>query len=141
MGGAQALLAVVASALAGFILGKQKGVHVAERGAGDATFFTATPGAGGFCKAKVLNNRMKGRRFRWVRHGSCRPSAGRFEIRPKAGYESPLVPPIPGGVDEIEADVRAGVPAGTIYRYSLWEVHDGGQERELDDPELEIGQI
>jgi hypothetical protein len=110
------------------------------RGA-DATFFTTTYGTGNFCRGEVHKQRMKGRTFHWMQHGPCKPAGAHFEIRPKPGQTSPLNPGIPKGVEHMWADVPASVPAGTIYRYSLWQVLANGQEQELDDPELEIGQV
>ena len=63
----------------------------------DATFFTSHPGSDGFCEAKVLKFRMRGRVFHWARVGNCKPSGGSyFEIRVKAkDGRSPLIPPAP----------------------------------------------
>jgi hypothetical protein len=108
----------------------------------DATFFTSHPGSDGFCDAKVLKFRMKGRAFHWARVGSCKPSGDDyFEIRVKEG-ESPLIPPTPKGVNNIYCEVDPKVPDGTLIQYSLYQVRvDGGEriEKELHDPELEIG--
>jgi hypothetical protein len=116
--------------------------HGHERKA-DATFFNTMPGDDDFCRAKVLKFRMKGREFHWARVGGCRPSSGGyFEIRVKPGSEFGLIPERPRGVHDIFAEVDDSVPNGTIIKYSLFEVIfvDGKpKERELEDPELEIG--
>jgi hypothetical protein len=116
--------------------------HGHERRA-DATFFNTRPGDDEFCKAKVLKFRMKGREFHWARVGMCRPpTGGYFEIRVKPGSQYGLRPERPHGVHDIFAEVDDSVPDGTIIKYSLFEVIvDNGKsrERELEDPELEIG--
>ena len=106
-------------------------------------FSTPAPGGSdGFCKAKVLKERMKGREFHWSRVGMCRPTGGGyFEIRVK-GEKSVLVPETPRGVHDIYAEVDDSVPDGTIIKYSLYQVifEDGvAKEKMLHDPELEIG--
>jgi hypothetical protein len=107
----------------------------------DATFFTSNAGRDGFCDAKVLKFRMKGRVFHWARVGSCKPSGdGYFEIRVKHG-QSPLIPPAPNGINHIFCEVDPAVPDGTVIQYSLYQVRfeDGKRsEKELHDPELEI---
>jgi hypothetical protein len=106
----------------------------------DATNFQTNRGDDGFVVAEILKKRMKGRTFNWNRVG-VRPEPGsHFEIRAKSGA-SILVPPTPRGVDDISAAVESGVRTGTIYRYSLWQVLADGRERELEDPELEVGEI
>jgi hypothetical protein len=137
-------LGVIIGGLVGFLMGKKGHPHDAEFGrAGgphEARFVTRR-GTDGFCAGLVLD-RMKARNFRWVRvGGGCTPAPGsRFEIRIKH-VASPLIPEIPSGIDEIIAGVRAGEPPGGVYQYSLWQVLADGRERELHDPELEIGHI
>jgi hypothetical protein len=133
-----AILGFIGAGLVGFSFGRRQDVKPASA---DSTFFTTTPGgADGFCRARVLN-RMKGRSFNWLRHGACVPAGtGYFEIRVKSG-DSPLLPPRPRGVDHIRADVASWARPGDVVFYSLWQVLDDGQEKELHDPELEIGQI
>jgi hypothetical protein len=134
-----AILGIVAAALVGFLLGKKAGGDRDRAGNADATFFQTTPGSGGFVQGRVLN-RMKGRTFHWNRVGT-KPAAGsRFEIRAKSGT-LPLVPPIPSGTDSIFADANDSAVPGTVYKYSLWQVLANGSEKELHDPELEIGQV
>jgi hypothetical protein len=116
--------------------------HGHERKA-DATFFNTSPGDNGFCRAKVLKFRMKGREFHWAQVGGCRATGGGFfEIRVKPGSEFGLIPERPRGVHDIFAEVDDSVPDGTIIKYSLFQVifEDGKpKEKELEDPELEIG--
>jgi len=116
--------------------------HGKERKA-DATFFNTTPGDDEFCRAKVLKFRMKGREFHWARVGMCRPSSGGFfEIRVKSDSPFRLIPERPQGVHDIFAEVDDSVPDGTIIKYSLFEVifvNGQPKEKELEDPELEIG--
>jgi hypothetical protein len=137
-----AIIGVAVGALTGFWLGR-KGRIPRSTGTtfgADSTFFLATPGTGGFCDGRVLKEKMTGRTFHWVRHGPCQPPAGGyFELRPKPGHTSPLVPPIPKGVDHIWADADRNAPTGAKYRYELWEVHPGAGEKCLHDPEIEIG--
>ena len=108
----------------------------------DATFFT-TQIDDDFCRGKVLKFRMKGREFHWARVGGCRATnGGFFEIRVKPGSKYQLVPPTPKGVNDIYCEVDDSVPDGAVISYSLWQVIfvDGvAKEKELDDPELEIG--
>ena len=133
-----ALIGFGLSAVIGYLLGK-KGLD-SHHGNADATLFTTQPGDHGFCKGKVLKFRMKGRAFHWRRVGQCRPSSGGyFEIRMKQGV-SPLIPARPQGVNDIYADVHAWAKPFDVYEYSLWQVMADGRERELHDPELEIGQ-
>src|SRR5690348_4736325 len=109
----------------------------------DATFFTTQPGDNGFCRGKILKFRMKGREFHWARTGGCRATnGGYFEIRVKPGTDYRLVPETPRGVHDIYCEVDDSVPDGAVIKYSLWQVifEDGkAKEKELDDPELEIG--
>jgi len=103
-----------------------------------STLFVTSHGSNGFVNARV-KERMKGASFVWTRAGLPPADGSRFEIRPKSG-SSVLDPPIPAGVDEIRAIANGSVaPAGTVYTYSLWQVLVDGRERELNDPELEIG--
>jgi hypothetical protein len=103
-----------------------------------STLFVTSHGSDGFVKARV-QRRMNGDSFVWTRSG-MRPAEGsRFEIRPKFG-PSLLDPSTPNGVDEICATAnRSAAHQGAIYTYSLWQVLADGRERELHDPELEIG--
>ena len=103
-----------------------------------STLFVTSHGSDGFVSARV-QRRMKGDAFFWKRSG-IRPAVGsRFEIRPKTG-SSLLNPSTPSGVDEIRATAnRSAAPQGSVYTYSLWQVLADGRERELHDPELEIG--
>jgi hypothetical protein len=116
--------------------------HGSKPHGADATFFSTRPGSDGFCDAKVLKFRMKGREFHWARVGGCKPAGGGyFEIRVKGG-KSLLVPPTPKGVNDIYCEVDPSVPEGTVIEYSLYQVRlEGGKpiEKELHDPELEIG--
>lgn len=145
MNGVLVALGVIVAGVIGFLLAKKSGQHPSLVGGGvsDSSLFRTVGGSGGFCDGKVVKERMKGRRFEWVRVGGCVPAPGsRFEIRLKnTAIESPLVPAVPSGVDRINAGVRSSEPAGTVYKYSLYQVLANGSERELDDPELEIGQI
>ena len=52
----------------------------------DATFFTSHAGSDGFCDAKVLKFRMKGRAFHWARVGELPDPAvtSYFEIGSRA---------------------------------------------------------
>jgi hypothetical protein len=137
--GAFAVVGIAVAAVLGFLLGQRRKPRLMEQR--NASFFTTTPGSGGFCRGRVVERKMRGADFRWVRHGSCRPAeGGRFEIRPKRGYKSPLIPPVPYGVDEIVARADPDVPNGTKYEYGLFQVLPDGHEQEIDDPELEIVQ-
>lgn len=144
MNRALVLIGIGASALIGFLLGK-KGLPLPPGlipgDVADATLFRADQGSDGFCQAEVLKKRMRGRAFHWHRVGSCRPApGGYFEIRVK-NRTSPLIPANPQGVNDIWADVHDWAEPGDVYYYSLWQVLADGRERELEDPELEIGQI
>ena len=104
----------------------------------DSTRFVTNPGSGGFVSARV-QRRMRGDSFVWTRSGIAPAAGSRFEIRPKEGA-SPLDPSTPAGVDELRASAnRSATRSGTVYTYSLWQVLADGRERELHDPELEIG--
>ena len=123
--------------------GHGTGGHGKKERKADATFFSTRPGGSdGFCEAKVLKSRMKGREFHWSRVGMCRPTGGGyFEIRVE-GEKSVLVPEAPRGVHDIYAEVDDSVPDGTIIKYSLYQVvFEGGvaKEKMLHHPELEIG--
>ena len=134
-------LGVFVAGLIGFLIGKKSSMELPRSGGPNEARFVTRPGTGGFCAGLVLD-RPKARRFRWIRvGGGCTPAPGsRFEIRIKH-EASPLVPDIPSGVDEIVAGVKPGIPTGKVYEYSLWQVLADGRERELHDPELEIGHI
>jgi hypothetical protein len=145
MNGVFAALGLIVGGVIGFLLGQKSRQHPALQpgGVSDSSLFRTVAGTGGFCEGKVVKRRMKGRSFRWIRVGGCSPAPGsRFEIRLKnAAIASPLIPAVPFGVDDIWADVHGSEPPGTVYEYSLYQVLANGSERELDDPELEIGQI
>jgi LPXTG-motif cell wall-anchored protein len=144
MNGALTALGIVAAGVIGFLLGrKRKHPHIRTGGASDASLFRTLRGTDGFCTGEVLKKRMKGRRFHWKRVGGCQPEAGsRFEIRLKdPTMPNPLIPSVPFGVDDIWADVDPDEPEGTVYPYGLFQVLADGRERELEDPELEIGHI
>lgn len=145
MNAAVTALGIVVAGVIGFLLGKGS-KHPSVRpvgGASDASLFRTLPGSDGFCSGKVLKKRMKGRMFHWHRVGGCHPEPGsRFEIRLKdRTLTSPLIPAVPSGVDDIWADVDPDEPEGNVYEYSLWQVLADNRERELHDPELEIGHI
>jgi hypothetical protein len=145
MNGLFAALGVIAGGVIGFLLGKKSGTHPSLLGGGvsDSSLFRTVAGTGGFCEGRVVKYRMTGRHFEWKRVGGCSPAPGsRFEIRLKnSAIASPLIPATPAGVDLIRAGVRDSERPGTVYEYSLYQVLANGSERELDDPELEIGQI
>ena len=130
------VVGIVAAAVVGFIAGLKKSGRV---GNADATFFQTNPGSGGFVAARILKRKMKGRTFHWNRVGTIPAAGSHFEIRPKPGQPKILNPPIPSGVNDLYADVPPSVPGGTKYQYSLWQVLADNSEKELDDPELEIG--
>ena len=138
-------LGIVAAGVIGYLVTKKTRSHptLQPGGARDASLFRTLPGTGGFCQGEVLKKRMKGRGFHWKRVGGCNPAPGsRFEIRLKdQSLSSPLIPAVPSGVDNISADVKPGEPAGNVYAYSLFQVLADNSERELEDPELEIGHI
>jgi hypothetical protein len=138
-------LGIVTAGVVGFLLARKPRSHpsLQPRGVSDSSLFRTLPGSGGFCRGEVLKKRMKGRAFHWKRVGGCHPAPGsRFEIRLKdQSLSSPLIPSVPSGVDDIRADVKPDEPAGRVYRYSLFQVLADSSERELEDPELEIGHI
>ncbi|HXG89825.1 MAG TPA: hypothetical protein VNJ02_15960 [Vicinamibacterales bacterium] len=140
-----AVLGVLAAGFFGFVLGRRKDDPSAADVA-DASFFLTTPGSGNddFCAGKILKKRLKGRVFHWARKGmGCEPASGsRFEIRLKPTVPprpNPLIPPVPSGVNHILADVQPWASAGVVYYYSLYQVLADGTEKQLHDPELEIG--
>jgi hypothetical protein len=103
-----------------------------------STLFVTSHGSDGFVAARV-QRRMKGNSFVWKRSGIPPAEGSRFEIRPKFGF-SLLDPSTPNGVHEIRATAnRSSAQQGAVYTYSLWQVLADGRERELHDPELEIG--
>lgn len=102
-----------------------------------STLFVTSHGSGGFVAGRV-QRRMKGKSFVWKRSGLAPAEGSRFEIRPKTGL-SLLDPATPTGVDEIRATAVSSAQQGAVYTYSLWQVLADGRERELHDPELEIG--
>jgi hypothetical protein len=103
-----------------------------------SSLFVTSHGSDGFVAARV-QRRMRGDSFLWKRSGLAPAAGSRFEIRPKTG-SSLLDPSIPSGVDEIHATAnRSSAQHGAVYTYSLWQVLPDGRERELHDPELEIG--
>jgi hypothetical protein len=103
-----------------------------------STLFVTSHGSDGFVAARI-QRRMKGDSFVWQRSGLHPAEGSRFEIRPKSG-SSLLAPSTPTGVDEIRATANRSVAhQGAVYTYSLWQVLADGRERELHDPELEIG--
>lgn len=145
MNGVIGILGLIAAGVVGFLLGKKSGQRpsLGGGGGGNSSLFRTLQGTDGFCKGEVLKKRMKGRSFHWHRVGGCRPDPGsRFEIRLKHHtHPSPLIPPVPSGVDHIRAEVNHSEPDGRVYEYGLWQVLADGRERELEDPELEIGHI
>jgi hypothetical protein len=140
MNRALVLIGVGLSALIGFLLVRR----TPALGPGHAVdvIFRSHPGTGdGFCKVTVQAGRPRGRAFHWKPVGPCRPEpGGYFQIRVK-NRPSPLIPERPRGNPSIFAEVQHWAVPGDVYRYSFWQVLADGRERELVDPELEIGQI
>ena len=136
----------------GFLVGGLVGLVIGQRqrgsdggpasGASNSSWFRTSVGTDGFSRARILKPRMIGRSFQWKRMGDAPAAGSRFEIRLKdRAIDSPLIPAIPAGTDEIRAGVRRDEKPGTVYEYGLYQVLADGRERCLHDPELEIGQI